>query len=415
MAATATEHAPYTAPSIPLDLGPVRKVALGSAVVGAGLWLVLAAVNASGRDFFMTYLAAFTFWLSVPMGAFALTSIAYITSASWGLVFRRIFQASLKTIPFMGILFIPLAVSMFLPASPYWWTYEQAEIGDLLNNVKTAQVEMNHRMEMFLNIPVVLVTSLVCFVIWILVSRYILKYAPAAEDQCDRVAHGKLVAIGGPGVVLWALTTTVAITFWVMSVEIAWASTMFPVIAGVNQFLTAFAFSGLLMYTLVGGNPTALAIMKNKFRIDIGSLTYGFAMVWAYASFSQYMLIWAGNLPEEIGYYKRRLNGGWEYLAYFLMLFHWAVPFVVLLFRDVKTNPKSMKWVTTMLLIVCAADVVWWTLPTYPHEGFLHVPMVIAAIVGLGGIWGVVFLKYLGERPIFPAKDTEFLATWGHH
>ena len=157
--------------------------------------------------------------------------------------------------------------------------------------------------------------------------------------------------------------------------------------------------------------------MKDKFRIDIGSLLLGFTMVWAYGSFCQYMLIWAGNLPEEIAYYKKRGDNGWEYLAYILMAFHWLLPFIVLLFREVKTSPKAMQRMTVFLLTVCAADVVWWLVPAVPHpEGGLAAPMAFAAIIGFGGIWGLEFSRQLGRNTILPAnKETEFLATWGHH
>jgi hypothetical protein len=138
-------------------------------------------------------------------------------------------------------------------------------------------------------------------------------------------------------------------------------------------------------------------------------------MVWAYASFSQYMLIWSGNLAEEIVYYRKRLNGGWEYMAYAMGLLHWLAPFVILLFREVKLVPSRMMWVTGGLMAICAVDVIWWIVPTFPHEGFLHVPMAVAALVGVGGFWGLFFVRELEKRSILPGKDTEFLATWGHH
>ena len=123
-----------------------------------------------------------------------------------------------------------------------------------------------------------------------------------------------------------------------MSVEPTWASSMFPVVFAMNQFIWTFASASCLLHPQ-RRKPGVLTIVKDKFRIDIGSLMLGFTMVWAYATFCQYMLIWAGNLPEEITYYRKRGDHGWEYLAYVLMVFHWLVPFVVLLFREVKTNP----------------------------------------------------------------------------
>lgn len=158
--------------------------------------------------------------------------------------------------------------------------------------------------------------------------------------------------------------------------------------------------------------------MKDKFRIDIGSLTFGFTMIWTYASFCQFMLVWAGNIPEEITYYRRRLNGGWEFMAYSLMIVHWFLPFVLFLFREMKTNPVSMRWLSMMLLAICSVDVIWWIVPSIPHAGelqFFHVPMAFAAIAMIGGIWGLAFLGQLRKANILPKKDTAFLANWGHH
>ncbi|MGL4423567.1 MAG: hypothetical protein ACRCZF_23120 [Gemmataceae bacterium] len=419
MAAATAEHhhAEAKVPVIPVETAALTKLAWPCAIGGLAVWGIAGAIQGSGRDLFLTYLIGFIFWLSIPLGSLALIGLAFVTSASWGIVFRRVFLASIRTIPFMALLFLPMVVSLFTAASPYWWTYDAEGLKDI-TQVKVALEEMEHRMHLWMNVPRFLIAAVACFSIWYLLGRFINKYAPAAEDHGEVAAYRKLRAIGGPAVILWALTWTIACTDWVMSVEVAWASTMFPVITAMNQFLTTFCFAGLLMYTLLGKNATAMSILKDKFRIDIGSLTFGFSMIWAYATYSQYMLIWAGNLPEEITYYKKRMNGGWEYLALFLVAFHWAVPFFLMLFRETKTIPSRMKKVQLMLLIVCAADVIWWVLPTYPHDGagqYYHVPMAIAAIVGLGGVWCIKFASELNKAPFFPSKDTEFLVNWGHH
>jgi hypothetical protein len=411
-----TDHdAPYTAPTVDIDYGKLRRVALLSAVVGLGAWFALGLVNLAhdnGRDFFLSYLVGWVFWLSLPIGSFALLSLGYTTSASWALVVRRIFQASTRTLPLMALLSIPIIVGMFLgELSPYWWTRDVHE----LTTVPEAIAEQEHRQHLYLNVPRFLIMQGIIFGIFWLFIRGLERNAPASEDQGDTAAWGRVRNLAAPGVVVWAILSTFVATDWIMSVEMSWASTMFPVVHAMDQFTTAFGFAVFLFYTLVGKNETILTIVKPKFRIDIGSLTLGFAMVWAYASFSQFMLIWAGNLPEEIGYYRKRLHGGWEYLAYFLAIFHWLVPFIVLLFREVKVVPDRMRWMTGILMVACAADVLWWIVPAYPHTGWLHVPMAIAALVGVGGVWGLGFVGELKKRNLLPGKETEFLATWGQH
>jgi nitrogen fixation-related uncharacterized protein len=419
---TATDHdhphVAYTPISVPVDYSKLRKVALGAAVVGLGGWIALSVVNAASgtghalRTAFLTYLVGFVFWTSLPFGALSLLCIGYTTGASWALVLRRIFQASARTLPVLAVLFCPVAASVFFGAdSPFWWSPDSGQLPD----VKEAREEQMHRQDLYLNPVFFLARAAFVFTIFGLMIRGFMKHAPAAEDLGNEDARTKIKTIAAPGILIWALLWTVVVTDWVVSVEMSWASTMFPVIGAMNQFLTAFTFGIFLTYTLVEKNDTAISLLKDKFRIDMGSLTLGFAMVWAYASFSQFMLIWAGNLPEEIGYYKKRLNGGWEFLAYALMAFHWLFPFVILLFREVKTVPSRMKAMCLLLLAACVMDVIWWIVPAFPHEGVLHVPMALLAIAGVGGVWGVAFVKELEKKPLFPAKDTEFLATWGHH
>lgn len=415
-----TDHdTPYTPPTVDIDYAQLRRVALISAVLGIGAWLVLGLINlthdSSGRDFFLTYLTGWIFWLSLPLGSFALLCIGYTTSASWALVVRRIFQASTRTLPLIAILAVPIVAGMlFNNASPFWWTKDDETVAVMLNDVAEAKEEMHHRQELYLNFPRFLIMQGAIFAIFWVFIRAINKNAPLSEDDGDVAAWGRIRNIAAPGIIIWALLSTFMATDWIMSVEIAWASTMFPVVHAMNQFTTAFGFAVFLFYTLIGKNETILTIVKPKFRIDIGSLTLGFAMVWAYASFSQFMLIWAGNLPEEVIYYRKRLNGGWEYMAYAMAIFHWLVPFIILLFREVKLVPNRMRWVTGMLMVAVAMDCIWWIVPAYPHEGFLHVPMAIAALVGVGGVWGLAFVSELKKNALLPGRDTAFLATWGH-
>jgi hypothetical protein len=415
----------YTAPPIEANFAPLRRVAFLAAFLGAVAFVGLGVANlsmndrhAATRDFFLTYQAAFVFWLSVPVGGMTLMLLGYLTHASWALVFRRIFQAATRTWPLVFVLFLPVALSTFMNhGSSFWWAVSPTEMDEIKGNLP-AQHEIEHRQGLYLNGPFFLLRALVIFGVFGLFIRAMRKWAPKAEDEGDEAYRAKLRGLGGPGVLTWAILFTVAMTDWSMSVEPTWFSSMFPVVTGMNCFLTTMAFSALVFYSLVGENQTALSIVKDKFRIDIGSLTFGFCMVWAYASFGQFMLIWAGNLPEEIVYYRKRMNGGWEFVTYALMIFHWAVPFVVFLFRGVKTNPTSMRVMATMLLLICATDVIWWIVPSVPHQGefqFFHLPMAAAAVAMVGGVWGLAFLGQLRKGNLLPKKDTAFLANWGHH
>jgi hypothetical protein len=442
-----------TPPTIPpTDAAPVRKWALIALAVGAGVYFVCGAINGRLQDFFLTYLVGYLFWFSIPFGALGLTMIGYLTSASWGVVFRRYFQAAIRTLPLVAAFFLPIAVSLFLDhgkASPFWWADESwfvpheppegaerneytktvnrfvedgwdkeiAEVAASKGTRPEAVEENHHKVHDYLNKPFFLARAVGYFVVLGTLAFFVLKWTKRVEERDDPEARSNLRGFCGPGVIAWAIFTTFAITDWAMSVEPTWASSMFPVVFGMNAFMCTFSLGIIVFYGLNAGKTEVMTVFKDKFRIDIGTLLLGFTMVWAYATFCQYMLIWAGNLPEEITYYRKRGDHGWQYLAYALMAFHWLTPFVILLFREVKTDPVRIRMVAGLLLCVGAADVVWWIVPSIPHpDGGLYVPMAFGAILMLGGAWGLLFAKYLGEKPMLPRnQESAFLANWGHH
>lgn len=514
MAATAThhdDHPPAALPDATVNVRPVTLASVVALIVGALVYLIGGFVGVSQdqqhgvRDFFMTYLCGFVFWCCVPFGSLILSMIGYLAQASWSIVFRRVFQASIRTLPLMFVLGLPIVGAVLWGGnnSPFWWTdpvyykpptevekglneeqakekekYMRQELGvdfekdgvkekdakryeeaEKVTTVAAAQhvpplaAEENlHKIKDWLSPGKFLVRYLIYFVVIGAFAFFLHRQARRVEDQVDTEKEKyKLHVISGPGIPIVVLTLTAFITDWVMSVEPSWASSMFPVVFMFNTVLTTLTLATLVFYTLTkvpndtaprGNRPDLTAIIKDKFRIDIGSLTLGFCMAWAYASFCQFMLIWAGNLPEEIPYYLKRgagnadalANGmgvvhdkatgavigeatGWIYLTYVLMAFHWLLPFVVLLFREVKTSPRGMKAMACLLLTVCACDVIWWILPSVPHEKtYTHLPMAFGAVLLVGGIWGLVFAWQLGKRAILGKdSDVRFLANWGHH
>ena len=189
---------------------------------------------------------------------------------------------------------------------------------------------------------------------------------------------------------------------------------MFPVIFAVNQLLTCFAFCVAVFLLLVSRPPFA-AVMRHKFQLDMGSLMLAFTLFWSYTSFSQMMLIWIGNLPEEIPFFLKRSAGAWWWVSAVLIVFHFALPFLLLLFRDIKLHPTRLRTMAVYILIVCAIDVVWWIEPTFQHESPLFVVMDVGALVGIGGVWGLLFLNQLKKRPLLPTNELYQLPEGHHH
>lgn len=412
------------------------------------------------RQFLMSWLAGWTFWLSLPMGALALLMIHYLVKTSWGLLLRRPLEAASKTLPLLAVLFVPIVVGSFLDhgRSPYWWSdpYHSAAAHDEAAKEKEADAKeaaagpagndritqkweermaeaekqvnraKEHEMKArekgifsFLSAPAMVGMVVVMFGIWWAMIAYLNKQGAVSdavigqgtpEQQWEKVdaAREALNRFSGPGLIIFALTTTAAATQWTMSLEMGWASTMFPVIYAVNQFLVCFAFCLVVFLSLAGKEPFRSAL-RPKFQIDMGSLMLAFTLFWSYTSFSQMMLIWIGNLPEEIPFYLKRSSQGWWAVSAGLIVFHFAVPFLLLLFRDIKTHPYRLRAMACYLLVVCAVDVVWWVSPTYPHASPVYVLMDAGAVIGIGGVWGLVFLALLKKRPLLPVNELYYL------
>jgi hypothetical protein len=467
---TAATDTPGTPPSPtpPADFwaAPTRVAAI-AAVAGLALYGV-AGVQYMGtvhdphhepsavRQFLLSWLAGWTFWFSLPLGGLSLLMIHYLAKTSWGLLLRRPFEAAARTLPLMALLFVPVAAGAFLTHdnSPYWWSepesaqeaHDEAKKGDVAREAaepgdnpiaakraerfkaSQAQVEKaiaheRHARDRgtfgFLTPAAFAVLAVVLFVIWYAMIAYLNRLGgvsdavigvgtPAEQFEKIDAAREQLNRFSGPGLIVYAITITAASTQWVMSLEPGWASTMFPVIFAVNQFLTCFAFSVAVFLYLVGREPFKSA-MRPKFQLDMGSLMLAFTLFWSYTSFSQMMLIWIGNLPEEIPFFLKRSAPGWWAVSAGLIVFHFAVPFLLLLFRDVKLHPLRLRAMAVYILVVCAVDVVWWVEPTVPHGSPLYVLMDVGAVVGIGGVWGLAFLAVLKKRPLLPVNELYYL------
>ncbi|HVL11482.1 MAG TPA: hypothetical protein VM529_02895 [Gemmata sp.] len=436
--------------------GSYTRFALIAAVAGLALFAVAGFLNLSGAEgeeaveaakarFASGYLTGYTYWLSLPVGAMALLLIAHLVKTSWGLLLRRPLEAATRTLPLLFVLWIGLAV-LASTTHLYWWTHPEelqvphgADSKTVLQNGPTDKREkavavsaalvretVQHEQQLrkegnygFLSIPAFIGVGVALFAIWGVMIYFLNKWGQQAADAPTRdgveAALEKANKLGGPGLIIFALTITAGATQWVMSVEPSWASTMFPVIFAVNQFLTAFALC-LAFFLLVVGRPPFAAVMRPKFQLDMGTLLLAFTMFWSYTSFSQYMLVWIGNLPEEIPFYLRRSDGGWRWVSVALCVFHFAVPFLLLLFRDVKLHPVRLRLVAVYLLFICALDVTWWIAPSFNTHGSFPAWLIdVGAIAGIGGVWGLYFVRELKRRPLLPASEVYRLPEGHHH
>ena len=337
---------------------------------------------AAKKRFALAYLAGFIFWFSLPLGGMALLMIAYLTKTSWGLLLRRPFEAAISTWPLFAVLFIPVILLVVTEtASPYWWSAPHEtpippEIDLKLNSdepeskrklaVETGKFMIKKTVERereerdkgifgFLSAPSFVIVSIALFAIWVTMILLLLKWGRDASDETSTAkvdaALEKLKNFSGPGIIIYALTMTAGATLWVMSLEPSWSSTMFPVIFAVNQFLTCFAFC-LALFLILVSQPPFRDLMRPKFQLDMGTLMLVFTLFWSYTSFSQFMLVWIGNLPEEIPFFLKRSAGAWWYVSAGLIALHFALPFLLLLFRDIKLHPVRLQTVAIYLCVI---------------------------------------------------------------
>lgn len=439
-----------------LNWAPFTRFAVIAAVVGAVLYVAVGLANVAaahddhekhlaGARFLSAYLTGFTYWLSLPVGAMALLMIGYLAKTSWGLLLRRPLEAATRTWPLLAVLFVGLAAAVASHTySPYWWTNPEVVPPDPSVNManpaadadpgnkrdlavaygkymiaKATEHQQQAREEGtygFLSVPSFIGTGAVLFGIWGFMISYLNRWSRKAEGTPVQVEAAllKLSNFSGPGMIVFAITLTVAATQWVMSVEPGWSSTMFPVICAVNTFLTTMAMCLTVMLGITTREPFS-KVMRPKFQLDMATLLLVFTLFWTYTSFSQFMLIWVGNLPEEIPFYLKRSSGGWWYVSAGLAVLHFALPFLLLLFRDIKLHPKRLRAVAMFLLVMCAIDVTWWLAPAAaPFGGVPTWLMDAGAILAIGGVWGLYFFSELKKRNILPVDET-FLLPEGHH
>jgi hypothetical protein len=222
---------------------------------------------------------------------------------------------------------------------------------------------------------------------------------------------GRATAFSGPTMVIYALIVTFAVVDWVMTLEPHWFSTMWGLLFVAGWALSAFCFSAIMLAFLSDKVPMNRVLGKRHFH-DIGKLMLALVMVWAYFNFSQYLIIWSGNIPEETTWYIRRTTGGWGYIAWALVLFHFAVPFLILLQQDLKRKPKRLATVAIFILFMRLLDMFFLIGPSpriethgLPPEAFIVSWMDIVAPIAVGGIWFWYFLGQLMKRPLVPVMD----------
>lgn len=373
---------------------------LGTGVAVAGLALAGVGVGLSGLErFYQAYLVAYTFWLGVALGSMALLMVQYLSGGAWGVVIRRPLEAAASTIPAMAVLFLPIVAGMH---DLYHWTHEDA-LSDPVIAAKAA----------YLNTPFFLVRAAFYFLVWIGISQLLLKWSTEQDRTGDPVYASRLAYLSGGGLVAYTLTVTFAVTDWLMSVNPHWFSTIWGPLFMTGQGLAALAFAINVLVLLMGTAPMNRVLNPSHFH-DLGKLLFAFLMLWAYLMFSQFLIVYSANLAEEVPHYLSRSQGGYQYVTMILILLHFAVPYALLLSRDVKRDVTRLRLVAAWLIVMRIVDYYWQVAPEY-HETLSASVVDVALPIALGGIFVTLFAMRLKGQPLMPLHDAGLEKALTHH
>jgi hypothetical protein len=397
----------------PADIVKFQSVAIGIGILGVIAWIIGAVVSGDAKAmFFHSYLIAFVFWSSIALGCLGLLMIQYLGGATWGLVVRRQLEAGSHTIWMIFALFIPIATVGL--RTLYRWT-------DDPNTVKDEQVrEMILHKAPYLNQKFFIIRGLIYFAIWLGIAIFLRKWSKQQDDNRDMGAVRRSQNLSGPGFVLFGLAVTFASVDWIMSLDVKWFSTIYGLVTLAGQGVSTIAFLVAVGVVLASRRPMSEVYNAKHFH-DLGKLMLTVVMVWAYFSFSQLLIIWSGNLPEEIPWYLERFAGVWRYVGIGLILAHFALPFLLLLSRDLKRNARRLVTVAWLLIVMRFIDLLWLIVPDFTRDHSPHPAsylVYIAATIGIGGIWLGWFFYQLRQRALVPYNDPqlpEALAAGGHH
>jgi len=377
-------------------IGTLQQRAIVIAAIGVVLGLI--GVWMRPTDFLPSWLIGFLFCTGLSLGSLSLLMTQHMSGGQWGLVGRRIWEAGSRLLPYCVLLFIPVVI--FLPTL-YSWARPEVVSAD-----RTIQFKAP-----YLNFWFFVIRAVVYFVVWIGCSYLLSRYS-AEQDRGERGVTERdtlrFRVISAPGLPIYVILMSLAAVDWIMSLDPHWYSTIFGFIIVAGQALGALSF-GVAVLTLFVGREPMNHVLKAMHFHDLGKLMLAFVMLWAYFSFSQFLIIWAGNLPEEIPFYLKRFENGWGVISLFIVLFHFALPFCLLLSRDLKRRPLLLARLAWFIVAIRLVDLIWLVAPNFSKPGTLPISLANVGIpLALAGIWLWLFAQQLGKYPLVPVNDPYF-------
>lgn len=378
--------------SITAFSGRARLISLGIGMIGLSIcvigWMMVP------REFFVAYLFAEVFFVGLSLGSLGILMIHHLTGGYWGYAVRRFLEAAVGNLPVLALLFVPLFFGL---SELYPWRHHDIVVAHELLEKRIG----------YLNTSGFIIRTIIVFAVWIIIARLLLRWSAEQDETVSVEPTRKMRTLSGPGLVIYPITMTFAAVDWIMSMEPEWYSTMFPVLICIGQILAALSLMILFFAGTASVSPLQEMAGEDNFH-KLGNLLLAFVMMWAYLAFGQLLIIWSGNLPPEISWYLHRIAGGWRWVAAFIALFQFFVPFFLLLMRPVKKKRHLLAMVA-VCVFVSHIVTIWWTVaPSIYTTGFSVGWLPFAAFIGIGGVWSATFLWNLEKRRLLPLNDPRF-------
>jgi hypothetical protein len=383
-----TETADQLIPSLRQHQRRLLTVGIAGGLISVvGLWT-------NPAQFFQSYLVAYMFVLGVTLGCLALGMVHQLSGGAWGVVIRRPIGAASRVLPVLTVLFLPLVFGM---SHLYEWTHA---------DVVAADEALQHK-QLYLNVPFFLIRAVFYFAVWNALSFFLNAWSLEQDRTGDPAIARRMQLLSAGGLLGYGLTVTFASFDWLMSLEPHWFSTIYGVLIIGGQGLAALAFLILASAWLSRRPPLQGIIVHSHFH-DLGNLMLAFVMLWAYFAFSQYLIIWSGNLPEEIAWYLHRLQTGWRAVGALLVVLHFVVPFGLLLSRAIKRQPNLLVKVAYLILVLRLVDLYWLVAPEFHRDGVVVSWLDVVLPISLSAFWLGCFVWQLRGRAILPVHDPQF-------
>ncbi len=387
----------YKAPD---SVGRVQTA--GLAIGGVALVATIFAAVSSPKDFYLSYLFSFLLVLGLTLGSLGLLMLQHLTGGHWGIIIRRPLEAASRNIWLVLLMFVPIIFGM--KTLYIAW----------LDPDKLKATPLSAYQQTYLTTGGFLGRAFLYFAIWgALVWLFNSWSREQDQNPEDRALRRRFKLMAGPGIILYILAMTFAAIDWVMSLSPHWASTIYGFIFVGAQAITAMSFMIIVVAALSSSTPYSEIIQKRHLH-DLGKLLFAFNMLWAYFDFSQLLIIWSGNQPEEISFYRTRLYGGWGVVAVIVLLFSFALPFLVLLSRDVKRSAGLITKVAIWMIVFRLVDLFWMTRPEFTANAMPNWRDIVVPIA-LIGLWVGFFAFNLKQQPLLPLGDPKLAEAIAHH